>query len=652
MLERWPGVIVVSSTRVPKMWRAWWGRAGLGLRGLPLLLGGLSISFAPKLQALDGLEGWQVRLLGLCAVATLVLGLLFGFASRQTGSSELRFGHALRILWPPALPLVGLVCLPHEWRFIAIAVSAVLAVRSVPRGACGQLVDTWAWRGALLGFAAWGAVAFIAIGRALPGSNDNDAAYYFGMARHLVLTHRWDEPLVWQFLTRTPHIAHAPFDYWHGLTALSLVPAMAVFGPTASVAGTVMGVVSGASLLLFAYLISCAAPLENPALQVLALLLFMWSPAVVPYRFDVETIPFVHVWILASVIALAKRRLGWAAAFACFSFLWRAETIPLTILLCGAAAYFALIGRSAKRDLIRVSLVVAALAFSYVTYHWCLFGTPGPPGALLASNLIDGMAGYNWQDKPAAWAFARRFSSEYIAGRVQVAADTLEQANFFPYHSLWLGCALLAAKAVGSRRRGVDAVARCLLFAGAAAVALASPAVFASWRSLHTLLPVFVLAGAYGAENVLNGLSSFIECTTRSLRLSRMCLACCTGGIALALIHPLNLSAVHPAEHAFAKELAALDSTFAGEPVMTAHSWFALAYTSAPAVGLPLNGEQAIAGVLRHYGVKWLFIVNDEDTVGSPSLTSELRSSARAQIDGVQLSLRQRTNVSALFHVD
>ncbi len=631
---------------------AWRVAAGLALRGLPVIAAWLSISCAPKILAIDGLEAWQARLLGTCASGSLVLGLLFGFAKQQTGTRLGRLDRALGILWPPALPLVGLVFFPYELRLVAVAISGLLAARFTPRGACTQLVDSRPWRLALLAFAAFGALTFIAIGRELPGSDNNDGAYYFGMARHLVLTHRWDEPLVWQFLTQPPRLTHAPFDYWHGWTALSLVPAMAVFGPSQLVAGTVMGVVSGTSLVLFAYLISSAAPLENPALQVLALLLFMWSPAVVPYRFDVDTIAFVHLWLLASLIALAKRRLGWAAAFACCSFLWRAETIMLTALLSGAAVYLGLVEPHAKRQLTRIFLVLAGFALSYVAYHWYVFGTPGPPGALIGSRLVDGLAPYYWQHKTDTMPLGQRLTPEYIAGRVQVATDTLGRANFFPYHSLWFGCALLAAKRIGSRRRAVDAISRCLLFAGAAAVTLASPAVFAYWRSLHTLLPVLVLGGAYGAESLLNALSRLVDRSLKNPRFSRMCVACVSGCAALALLHPLDLTAVHPPQPGFAKEVAALGPTFGGEPVMTARSWFVLAYTHAPAVGLPFNGEQAIASVLRQYAVKWLLIINGEDTLGSAKITNELRSGARSQIDGIRLTLRQQSSTITLFRIE
>src|SRR6188768_1158371 len=239
-----------------------------------------------------------------------------------------------------------------------------------------------------------------------------------------------------------------------------------------------------------------------------------------------------------------------------------------------------------------------------------------------------------------------------MAGRVQVAGDTLSQAGFFPYQALWFGCALLAAKRIGSRRRGLDAISRCVLFVGAAVVALTNPAVFATWRSLHTLLPVLVLAGAYGAESLLSALSGLVERATHSPGFARQCLASISACTALGLFHPLDLSVVHPAPPPFIKELAELDSTFAGEPVMTARSWFVLAYTSAPAVGLPFNGEQAIEGVLLRYAVKWLVVVNGENTLGSASVTSELLSGARSQIGSVHLTLRQRCSFITLFHVD
>ena len=61
----------------------------------------------------------------------------------------------------------------------------------------------------------------------------------------------------------------------------------------------------------------------------------------------------------------------------------------------------------------------------------------------------------------------------------------------------------------------------------------------------------------------------FRDSGTRPL-LARGCTACISACTALGLFHPLDLSVVHPPEPAFVKELAALEATFAGEPVMTA----------------------------------------------------------------------------------
>ncbi len=610
------------------------------------------LAFASRLWDVTGLGARQVRGLECLAVLVLLVGLLLGVSDVTTGPVLTRLRRGLACVWQAGLPLGLLPFCTGHLRFLPALVSVALAVRYVPDGALSRLTEQRAWQWAMLGFAATIAVGFVAVGRALPGSTNNDAAYYFGMARYIVRTHRFEEPIVWQFLSHAPSVYHRPFDYWHGFASLFLVPIFALFGSTYRVAGTTMGLLSGATLVLFAYLIAVAAPLRNAALQVLALLLFAFSPALLPYRFDVETIPFVHVGLLVALIALARRRLLLATVSACLLFLARADAASLSVLLCLSAAYLSFEPGARSRALLRIGLTLAAFAALYVGYHWLMFGTPGPPGALVAARLTDGNGPYCWWDVPGMYTLSQRLAPQFIADRVQVALNTLQQVSFFPNYPVWLGCTLLGAAPASSPRRSVDSVARLLLFGGAAGIALASPAVFAWWRSLHTLLPVFVLVGAYGAETLFTRAWGFLR--ERCTRVVWVRLSVGVGLLAfvVSLLSPLHIAAAQSEEPAFTKELVQMDATFAGQTVMTARSWWVLAYTHATAVGLPYNGEDAMGVVLRRYHVRWLLIANGETLISSNDVVNELLAGRRAQIAGVRMRLVSRSDLLTLYAVE
>ncbi len=643
-----------------------WGQLEAPLAKKPMALGAVALAalqfvsalsawyglaFASRLFDVSGLTERQVRGLECVGVLVLLLGLLLGVADVTSGPVPWRLRRGLHRVWQAGLPLGSLPFLSGQMRLLPALASVALAVRYVPEGVLARLGEQRAWRWAMLGFTATIAVGFVAVGRALPGSTDNDSAYYIGVARYIARTHQFREPIVWQFLNHAPSVFHRPFDYWHGFASLCLVPIFMLFGDSYRVAGTTMGVVSAATLGLFTYLIVFAAPLRNAALQVLALLLFAFSPALLAYRFDVETIPFVHVWLLLSLIALARRRLVLATASACLLFLSRADAAMISVLLCLSAAYLTFEPTARARDLVRVSFTISVFALLYLGYHLLVFGTPGPPGALMAARLVDGNAPYCWVDAPQLWTFAERTAPQFVADRVQVALTTLQQVAFFPNYPLWLGCALLATAPAASPRRGLDRVARLVLFGGAAGIALASPAVFAWWRSLHPLLPAFVLVGAYGAETLFDDLWCFLR--ERRVRRGwlRLSLGVSLLAFVVSLLSPLHIAAPRGEGPAFAKELAELDTTFAGETVMSARSWWVLAYTKAPSVGLPFNGEQGIGAVLRRYHPKWVLIVNGENLLGSSEVVKALLEGRQDHIDGVPLRLERRSAALTLYAV-
>jgi hypothetical protein len=452
------------------------------------------------------------------------------------------------------------------------------------------------------------AVQFVRAGLTLAGSTSNDAAYYYGVARHMAETGRFEETLVWHFVVKPLTLVHRPFDYWHGLVSLTLVPIFAAFGSSYRVAGAAMGVVSGASVLAFTYLVTTAAPLRNAIVRIVAIVLFGLSPALMVYRFDVETIPFVHLWMLMSLIALGRGRLALAAGLACLAFLSRADAIVLTTILCGAALWAARSSGS-RQDARRIVLVVGGMAAAYVGYHLVMFRSPIPPGAAIASRLADGLDIYRWDDPGETLSLGERLSPAFLWKKVLLAYYTLREVQFVPQAGLWFGLALsLALRWWRGRMELVEGTAWLLLFAGAPLISCASPAVFARHRTLHTLLPVVVLAGAYAADAWLARLRDLVRERTGSPWAPRVAVGVPALALAVLMLAPLDPKIVVPKPPDIAAAIGALDSMLGGEPVMTQNPWYMAAYTHSPAVFVGENGEPVIEEIVRRYGVRWLVL--------------------------------------------
>lgn len=45
------------------------------------------------------------------------------------------------------------------------------------------------------------AIHYLWAARKVQGTWDNDGCYYYGVARHMALTGRYEEPIVWNYLT-------------------------------------------------------------------------------------------------------------------------------------------------------------------------------------------------------------------------------------------------------------------------------------------------------------------------------------------------------------------------------------------------------------------------------------------------------------------
>ena len=376
---------ILTSGRAPRTRAvAAWLRRGLAVAG------GLGAAAGVPVEPLAGCSPGVVRTLAAISVSALIFAALVDGAPDPSRSFLARADAGLRRHWTVFVPPLAFLLLPSRLapaRAIIAAASFVLAAWST-RDAPAPLTSAPSrplWPAALLVTAGCICVAYVLVGRTVAWNTDNDPAYYFGLARHIVTAHRFDEPIVWHFLIKPPAVAHPPFDYWAMLPALALVPFFFLFGPTHHVAGVVMGLVSGLSIVGFAYLVSVAAPFRSRLIQLIALLLFAFAPALMRFRFDVETVTFVHLWTIAALVCLARGRWEAAVVLSFLIFLSRSESVVLTAILWTAAGLAAARSADARR-LRRVLAAALACAAAYVAGCFALFHdaraprhAPGPP---------------------------------------------------------------------------------------------------------------------------------------------------------------------------------------------------------------------------------------------------------------------------------
>jgi hypothetical protein len=328
-------------------WKVRWPFARLALAGTLAIFAWLSLA---RLLHEGPLSRWTDRI-GLAAIDTLsgvfVAGLALSHGLPRPRSS---FGirvHPARALADGLLAfrleflLIGLVaCVYFRFPELAARFRLLLAAAAwlSARRRVLPVTGSPAWPLVTLALALGVCATYLATGSQLSGPMDHDSAYYAGVARHISETSRFEEPIVWHHLLRYPKVTHPPFDYWPAWPSLWLIPIFKLWGAAPRVLGLSSAAVACASVLLFWYLVSVARPFRSAWLQVTALLLFAYSPALAYYRFVAETVTWTHVWSLASLIALAVARNRLAAACAFLLFLARPDTFAMTLLLWGFAS--------------------------------------------------------------------------------------------------------------------------------------------------------------------------------------------------------------------------------------------------------------------------------------------------------------------------
>ncbi len=529
---------------------------------------------------------------------------------------------------PAALPLVALpflarlsaehaslalrVVLGTTLMFLALAERRARADRvNMPRLAPPELCS--------LVFCVCAIAWFVVVAMHTSGSGDNDAAYYFGVARHIVKTGRFEEPIVWQFLNLPRSVVHRPFDYWQGLTSLVLLPAMFLFGPTSRVALLTMAAISGLALLVLWYLIAIVAPLRHRVSQYIALLTFATAPAMKMLRFDTDSVPVFHLALLTTLTAFAARRHTLAVCLATLLYFTRGDGLVLCALVWTASlaaassevsASSTIDSRAARSTWLQPLAAVLMLAASYAGYSLWRYGAVTPPTPRLAASLAGYFDLYRFPLTSAPSHWLDRLTPASVGGAIWDAWNNLRAIPFLPQQTVFMVVVLL----VGWRRstfRPMPLV-YCLLFAGSGLVSVAAGVVFSAYRTLYTMLPLVVLAVAGSLDHVLQRDAS-LAARVDVARAGIAAIVMLWVGGALADVRPYGERGQPRA--ALERDAHALDSVVHGAIVATMQPWSVMASSDSPALMIPDSDEASLETAFRHYQVRWL-VLSDEPCLG------------------------------------
>lgn len=508
-----------------------------------------------------------------------------------------------------------------------------LSVRTAQGGRIGG------WELCLLGFALTVAIIYLAAGAQVQEIATNDGAYYYGVARHMALTGRFEEPILWHFLHPHDNAVHVPFDYWGCLTTLLLVPFLWAFGATPQTAFITMSLVAAASVVAFWYLVCVALPLRHGAAQLIALAVFALSPAMDVYRFQPESTPVAHLVLLLAFIAFCRARYILAVLFGFAVFLTRGDGLLLFLLIFAAVLLEERASHARRAPGLRATLLAGLICIAtYTLWSYASFGTFTSP----ASQRLPFLPRY-WQvfdygvTHPApGWDdLLNRFRPAYIAGRVQLGITALRNLPFTPVRDWWLIIALAPALELFRRSRRRASLIWLVSCASYLLVAWANGPGFAPFRTPHTFAPLIALVGGMGIDTLLAGLHAALK-RGAPRRLPALVAGAAVVGLCflmLADIPVLSMTAFRtiPAQ----AELTKLEPVVEGNAIVSNVPWYLIAYTSSPAVSLPFNGEAAIAAVLARYHVRWMVIAGNPPTwVSGPS-----RAVLQGILDG------KRTNI-------
>ncbi len=507
---------------------------------------------------------------------------------------------------------------------------------------------------ALLAFTLAAAVHWVALAASFHTLSDNDGAYYFGLARRIATTGRFEEPIVWHFLTSPERIVHAPFDYWAPMPVFALVVPMAVFGATNAVAAVTIALVGTATLVAFWYLVCVSMPFRHPITRFLAIVLFALSPGTASWRLQPESIVFVHLFILLALIAYCAGRHALSVLLAAGIFLSRTDGVFLfgVFVLANVHATYRLGLRQTARPL----AAAAGFAAVYIAWSFVSFGTPTPPAPSKLPFLLSYWQVFNWGiqvDRSPQFVLAK-LDWAYFVARIEQGYQAIRSGGFVAVQDVWLLFAVLSVVPIlRGGRRGV-ALAWMLFFVGFTVHVWLSGESFASWRAPYGYLPLIVIAGALGVEEVLNHVGAWpTHERQRALGLlgTSVVFAAFITNIAARARLPVPLDDSRTAQVDFMRQVEPL---VGGRPVASNASWWVLAYTTSPVVSIPINGEAAIDAVLEKYGVEYVVLWGKPPVdLASPSQDAlqGARTSGHGQVGRFELERVKDLGAGEVFRV-
>jgi hypothetical protein len=496
------------------------------------------------------------------------------------------------------------------------------------------------WELALLGFTVLVAIAYFAVAARIDWITYADGAYYYGVARHIALTGRFEEPILWHFLRLPDRIVHAPFDYWGCMTSLVLVPPMAVFGATLRTAILTTAAVSALTVVAFWYLICFALPLRYRVTQLLSLVIFAFSPAMDRYRFQPESIAVAQLFIVLTLVAFCRRRFVLALLSGFCILLTRGDGGILFFLIFLAVLVQAASGDAGSwRRAWRLGLVGLACVATYMLWSIASFGTLTPP----ATRLVPFLPSY-WQvfdfttPDLRSWRQVHDwFTYRYLADRASLALTALRDVPFAP-PGWWLAL-MIGGLEMFRRPTSAQAFVWLLCVVGYGLVAWISGSGFAPVRTPYPFTPLVVLAGGLGIDLMLTGLHQW---TTRGRHVAAKGVA--IGAAVLAwsglLIGTLPVLQTFPQGTNMPRQadLTKLEPVLHGEPVASNVPWYMIAYTRSPTVSIPFNGEAAIVAALERYPVRWMVIPSFSRSGGrSRPLLDRIVSAERTELGRFRL---------------
>jgi hypothetical protein len=496
-----------------------------------------------------------------------------------------------------------------------------------------------------LGIVAW----YVSLALRVDGNNDNDAAYYLGVARYMARTGRFQENIVWHFLGHPTSVIHAPFTYWQGLTSLVLVPVLVAFrGPHAPF--VFMALVSGCMLILLWHLVTQAAPLKHPIAQAVTLLAVGLSPAMTTYRVDTDTVSLTQLWIVASLVALAAGRLKTATCIAFLTVLTRGDGAVLCAFMWGACLWAA---RTATPSPIRTTaqllFTFGTLGAAYATASLLLHGRVPSQATWQAPRLTNYLDLYAFGPTPNLVSWVQRCRWKGVGEAFWTAVGNLRSTPFAPAHDIWMAVVLLVGwRSVRWRLQGV---VWALLFLGSTAIVFLSGPMFSPWRTLYTMLPLAALAGGALLDAALDRLSH-----VAAIALGRLPGAAVAelAGVGLLLAWVSGSKPLPRPTHQLATwdtNLKTLDPELHGETVASARPWSVIANTESPAVMIPCNGPDAVEQALKLFHVRWLLLSNEPCVGITEETCAKIRAGTQRELGTLALTERPAPGDLRLFRI-